>query len=822
MTSTSETLSISESVLALCNHLGKNDDSTVSSLYKLAFTFLSTSQSSTVTSDEAFLISQIKELLSEQNPEYLEKFDLLYNNICKSNILKQRPATLRFLLNLAKSQNDCPKFTLLQGLEKVNSQTNVSSKRSNFLSTVRSQESLKDILDVRDIKKYSSVQSSTTRFMSSQATTVSSQEVWSREYLSGKPLSLSPVTESELLQDVIYSLQGIESKYLRKEVGGLGFAVDFKVGKNLTPIQKGLVDRLLGTSFFHGQLKQYCDENDKQSGIICQSLVSTLREELSAYYKTIALLQANMKSSDMSLRRAIFILYDHHAKFEWLAYIAEQCSDKKGGALISAIHGFLQHGSRCAQEVSEKVLTAVCKPLYIMLSRWLLDGEINDPCNEFFIEIKSISSAEELWDNKYFVRKPMVPSFITMNQANKILATGKSINFLRQICKDGGQLPGRESLQRLFKNTSAEALFATGQNIEFHTTLENVYRETSLRVLDLLKNKFRLYEHLQSLRRYLLLGQGDFIRHLLELLVPELCKNANEIYGHTLSAILESAIRVTNAQFEDEDTLKRLTVSFGGCSHGDKGWDVFSLCYIIDGPVGSIFQTTMSTYKSLFGALWKAKRMEFVLANMRKQQITIAKLFKKVKELKPVMHKIHVLTSEMIHFLHQTQYYFLFEVLECSWAEMLNQVNKAESLDDIINAHRTFLGSVKKGVLLDPEYREIFNALNSIYTLVLEFETYQSSLYAAAEEEHAAICDYEMLAENPEDFGVNNEYEITANARKAAFQTFVKSTKYNVNVVSDRYTNCVHRYLRLLSSSSNMNLQLLSVRLSFNDFYKVT
>lgn len=175
-----------------------------------------------------------------------------------------------------------------------------------------------------------------------------------------------------------------------------------------------------------------------------------------------------------------------------------------------------------------------------MLSRWLLDGEINDPFNEFFIEIKSISNAEELWDNKYFVRKSMVPSFIHMNQAHKILATGKSINFLRQICKDSGQLPGRESLQKLFKTTTgkkqfflyffkaiivisfcfivAEALFAPEQNLDFHETLEDVYRETSLRVLDLLKYKFKLYQHLQSLRRYLLLGQGDFIRHLIELL----------------------------------------------------------------------------------------------------------------------------------------------------------------------------------------------------------------------------------------------------------------------------------------------------------------
>ncbi|KAJ8942299.1 hypothetical protein NQ318_005617 [Aromia moschata] len=268
--------------------------------------------------------------------------------------------------------------------------------------------------------------------------------------------------------------------------------------------------------------------------------------------------QGCKENTEMTLKRALYVMHEHHSRFEWLAYIAEQCSDKKGGALITAIHGFLQHGSKCAQEadhssdpvkccpldatkgewitmnrdidqqiltevkqrrhccslsdwsivrflslvfvynccagrptprtpseglpdhhindifffttenrarkrakncvlldVSEGVLKAVCKPLYIMLSRWLLDGEINDPCNEFFIESKTIITAERLWHDKYYVRQSMVPSFITMDQAKKILATGKSINFLRQICKDGGgQLSGRESFHKLFKTTS--------------------------------------------------------------------------------------------------------------------------------------------------------------------------------------------------------------------------------------------------------------------------------------------------------------------------------------------------------------------------------
>lgn len=202
---------------------------------------------------------------------------------------------------------------------------------------------------------------------------------------------------------------------------------------------------------------------------------------------------------------------------------------------------------------------------------------------------------------------------------------------------------------------------------------------------------------------------------------PELSKPAKNLYSHTLTAILESAVRVTNAQFEDEEILKRLTVGLLHQCTGDTGWDIFSLIYIVDGPVGTILRPAMTEYQTLFGSLWKAKRMEYVLSNMRKQQISCNKMFRDMKgkglsfctvigknksqflcaELLPTMHLIQVLSSEMIHFLHQTQYYFLFEVLECSWAEMMRQVNQAECLDDVINAHNTFLSSVQCGVLLD-------------------------------------------------------------------------------------------------------------------------
>ncbi|XP_060528950.1 gamma-tubulin complex component 3 [Cylas formicarius] len=822
-----ERTNVSDLITKLCKHLAQNDEVLAAKLNDKAIRLLNESSSITshTPSDEPYYIDQIRRLLGSQSKDKVEKFELIYATISKSNVIKQRTSILSFIFKIS-AQNDGSLFSLGNKLEQFSSQNLPTSRTSSKICVNKPIfHEGNNVRHIFDGKKFNSSVSTLIR-PNSQSTAISSVAAWSRNDVgsSSKGSLYNAVSEQDLLQDAIYSLQGIDGMYIRKEPGGCGFTLDPKATKILSPIQRSLLDRLVGMSFLHMQLKQYCEDIEKQSGTIFQALNATLRHELSDYYKMVALLQANMNGClehELTLRRALFVVQDHRIRFEWLAYIAEQCRDKKGGELITAIHGFLQHGSKCAQEVSERVLKAVCKPLYIMLSRWLLDGEINDPCNEFFIEAKHAISAERLWHEKYNVRKAMVPSFINMEQALRILATGKSINFLRQICKDGGQLPGSEALQKLFKTTSAEALFKPEESIEFHSTLESVYKETSLRVLDLLKNKFNLYDHLQSLRRYLLLGQGDFIRYLLELLAPELNKPAGEIYGHTLSTILETAIRVTNAQYEHEDTLQRLNVSFMSHSIGDTGWDVFSLIYIVDGPIGTIFQPTMPTYQCLFGALWKAKRTEYILANMRRQQLSMAKLFRRIKELAPVMHIIHILTCKMIHFIHQTQYYFLFEVLECAWTEMQNRVNRAECLDDIILGHTNFLNFVQRGVLLDERSRPLFSHLISIYNFVVNLEAHQDSLYSAAAREYEAYIEYRQLAESVDQFQVTADVEKAAKVRRATFHQFLNSTRLKVKSTAQTYDVIVTKFLELLTSSTDLKLQLLSVRLSFNDFYKV-
>ena len=75
---------------------------------------------------------------------------------------------------------------------------------------------------------------------------------------------------------------------------------------------------------------------------------------------------------------------------------------------------------------------------------------------------------------------------------------------------------------------------------------------------------------------------------MLWLCSPDLSKPATSLYLHNLTGVLESAIRATNAQFEDQDILNRLDVKLLEVSQGDKGWDVFSLHYHVDGPIETV------------------------------------------------------------------------------------------------------------------------------------------------------------------------------------------------------------------------------------------
>ncbi|XP_043288124.1 gamma-tubulin complex component 3 [Venturia canescens] len=640
------------------------------------------------------------------------------------------------------------------------------------------------------------------------------------------------ISEKVLVQDLIYSFQGIEGKVLKLD-STYGFQIDPTV--RISRWDKQEVLRLSELGYLHNFVRRILERiSTVGASRVADSFVAALHKELSEYYRFIAIIQeqvnrAQRPMSDcdyVSLSHLRLWAFDPLETLKWLASIVRACQSHKGGALASAVYEFGHHGDPAVKKLVKRILESVCDPLYNMLIRWIADGELDDPYKEFFIEACSDVGGDRMWHEKYQVRDSMVPSFISKSQAKKILGTGKSINFLREVCKDFSPLQGRgtENFRNNHEKYSVDAFFDMDPDGPLQTMMDAAYKETSTRVVEILMKQYQLMDHFQGIKGYLLLGQGHFIQHLMHLLEPELSKPANSLYPHNLSSILESAIRATCTKQEDIDVQRRLDVRLLAPSEGETGWDVFILDYNVDGPIGTILEPCRQTYQTVFFSLWRAKRMESILSAIWKQQTTSAKIFRKMPEVLPIQNHIHLITSSMVHLVHQMQYYFLFEVIECSWDTFAKQLRQASSLDDIIAAHNVFVDSVRHGTLLDKESEELMDHLRSVYGPILDLQNLEETFLARATQEYEIrLSTTKFVDETSEElkkWGRSNSTDLDNNERQAAFTKYLNTLSIQLKLLSRTYQDRVKKFLLMLASAEDVSLQLLSVRLDFNDHYK--
>lgn len=383
---------------------------------------------------------------------------------------------------------------------------------------------------------------------------------------------------------------------------------------------------------------------------------------------------------------------------------ANVCLGKKGGQLISLIHGFsTSHGDPFVCAFAEKLLTHITQPFYGMLRLWIYDGELSDPYKEFFVvepEFRPSTDprriATSVWEDKYKLDDNMVPSIITQDFAKKVFLIGKSLNFIRYGCGDSGWV------EAYSKETSKELRY--GDTASLETSIDEAYKTTMARLIRLMDEKFKLFDHLHALKKYLLLGQGDFIALLMESLASNLDRPANSQYRHNLTAQLEHAIRASNAQFDSPDVLRRLDARMLELSHGEIGWDCFTLEYKIDAPVDVVITPWGSTqYLKVFNFLWRVKRVEFALGSTWRRCMTGARgvLASVDDKVGSDWKRARCAIAEMIHFVNQLQYYILFEVIESSWDQLRTAIAKPGcTLDDLIDAHTKYLNSIThKGLL---------------------------------------------------------------------------------------------------------------------------
>ncbi|KAK7517372.1 spindle pole body component alp6 [Phyllosticta citriasiana] len=560
-------------------------------------------------------------------------------------------------------------------------------------------------------------------------------------------------SETALLRDLPFTLQGLSSS-------NLAFAAPstLKIPATLPAPLVSLLHTLAEPSLLYRNLSEFVDSSE--GGLVGQSLRSALGIELRAYLGLVATLEGQIRralsmlddsqprqgigKAGVTLKRCVIWTREATMGLRLMSLIIEESKGKKGGELISLIHSFsLSHGDPFVGAFAERLLAHVTRPFYDMLRQWIYDGELSDPYQEFFVseqyedandENAGKGAATSVWEDKYKLNDKMTPTIVSPEFANKVFLIGKTLNFIRYGCGDAAWV------ESYSKDASRELRY--GDTAALERNIGEAYKTTMARLIHLMANKFKLFEHLRALKKYILLGAGDFIAVLMESLSSNLDQPANTQYRHTLTAQLEHAVRNSNAQYDSPEVLRRLDSRMLELSHGEIGWDVFTLEYKIDAPV-DVIVTPMGSkqYLKMFNFLWRVKRVEFALGSTWRRCMTAARQFLGAVEdrLGSDWKKARCTVAEMIHFVNQLQYYILFEVIESSWNELQERMRRPEAtLDDLIQAHAQYLTNItRKGLLNSSDRMDFTGQLHELLKIMLRYKDAVDGLYSFSTAEFA-------------------------------------------------------------------------------------
>ncbi|KAG6020263.1 hypothetical protein E4U41_002910 [Claviceps citrina] len=692
---------------------------------ELVTSIINNPQGPSISSDVNHASDLIKRKLIQTNPSQALRFSNLYSRLLSLPVLEHKWAILYLLYQLADSPDPNEPLPLSpvkpsapQHREAINRDSVKRLSRDRIQASIpnprNEDEQIREVFQPEGLRKVSISRQGATEVAGQEKVPQAKRDVSLKSTLLASNFTEFEPPETDILRDLPFTLQGLSSTTLpfsKPDTLRLPATVPLPL--------ISILHTLAEPSLLYRRLDEYC--KSPASGLLGQSLRAAIGGELRSYLTLIATLEGQIRralssldeaaprggigKAGVTLKRCVVWTREATMGLRLMGLLAEESENKAGGQLISLIHSFSSsHGDPVVAAFAERLLGSFTKPFYDILRHWIYDGELSDPYHEFFVreqrakkaDMAALKGAGNVWTDKFEIDDSMIPSIMTQDFAQKVFLIGKSLNFIRHSCGDSLWV------ENYSKAASKELRY--GDTATLEAWIDEAYKTTMKRLMDLMSSKFHLFEHLKALKDYILLGQGDFIALLMESLAANLDRPAGVQYRHTLTAQLEHAVRGSNAQYDSAEVLRRLDARMLQLSHGDMGWDCFTLEYKIDAPVDVVVTDWGNRqYLKVFNFLWRIKRVEFALLSTWRKCMTGSRGV--LQNADPVVTQAWKSTrgvlAEMIHFVGQLQYYILFEVIESSWDELQRRIHKEDcTLDHLIKAHQRYLNDIThKGLL---------------------------------------------------------------------------------------------------------------------------
>ena len=577
------------------------------------------------------------------------------------------------------------------------------------------------------------------------------------------------------------------------------------------------------------------------TGSIQRAFASALQLELQSYQQFLARQHNTQPATITTLRHLLVAIQAPVHRLTILAAITDAMSHLPGPDLLHALHmAATRHGDTRHQIIAETLLAQASRPWLDRLYLWTTEGVLlDDPAREFFVQLKTTtksastttkkgsSSSDDdcrLWTDRYRLDDSKVPQgILERNLIEPAFMIGKGINFIRKCLLDGEWTlelttttatttttttedkdrnqhmimgtAGTKNADRKHKRQEQLGFVYTKHRVgsqqcsTIHRTLLEATSLVHSHILTSLHEKHCLMHHLFALKQFLLLGQGDFFSALMDGIYSEYENKRGivGIYRHSLAAIVETALRNTNASGFPPDIVGRLEVEllldadddvryqFGPRSDSAEDdprtvWDIFALEYRVPDPVLSIVHPkAVKQYKDMFLFLFGLRKIEFLLNLTWRQSAVLQHALQTtaqhngldvsnspeyVKSL-VLLRQVAMTRQAMMHFVVNFKSYLMFEVLEGGWKGLRRDMQASETLDEAIQSHDEYLEGICRTSLhavIDPSstssQESLSDHVKDLLNLTDKFCSYQHQLFGQAIEAAERAAEKRRLAEH--------------------------------------------------------------------------
>ncbi|GMH60283.1 hypothetical protein TL16_g03017 [Triparma laevis f. inornata] len=663
--------------------------------------------------------------------------------------------------------------------------------------------------------------------------------------------SASPSASTVKLISLLVSLrgtkkQGITTQYVDFSTSPPIQTRDLKI---LPPGPHGLLLDCATAGYYYKTIKSFTSKYHTSLSSVQKSFSLSVENELAHYFALIATLENTLKEkgegssfSKLTIRGLVLHLQTPLGNLRTLKTLTDGIGeDCIGGELICVLKVHSEHGDPYLKRVVNSIVTRSAVPVMSMISRWVREGELGHKDfedSEFFITEDASVTKDDLYGFRYNLNARMLIPEVNLGLAKKILSVGRDINFLRKCCVGVSADAGFFSLRTFspgvhFTTDELKMAFTYGNPTVLEKVITAASRETSQEILKVVKDQYNLSEHLSAMKKFLLLGQGDFVSALLDAVGPELGKRAEAVYRHNIVGVLDTALRGTNAQYLPKYVLDRCGIKLYEPSPGDSGWDIFSLDYHVESPLTAVVHAKASSkYRRIFHLLWRLKRIEWGLNNTWRRATGVNHSLRANEvggTIKKALRKVALARQEMLHVTSNIQNYIMFEVLEGSWNAFARKFSKSATLDDVIKAHDEYLDNILHLALLgeDPESKRLSAQLALVFDIADRFCSVQDRVFVDC---LSALGSSAQRAEEAQrriqkgDWGFDGDGDLD---ETAIDELGLKSLE-GVEATTVEFEEALKGLLKLLVgrlSTGALNqghdaLRYLTFRLDFNQFYE--